>query len=753
MHPASSLLQTAPDPACPALALPACLPDMAQALDVSDCAIVITDEQRRIVYTNAGFQRLFGYTRHEAHGRRPREMLMNMPSATDSLSHIDESLASQGHFTGEALAFHRNGDPIWVSLAINIHPAPLPAPGEPRAPGCAVLTFTDLTLTKLHEALQSRVLEAMVHEVPLPQLMTLVCQEVERMAPDVMASVLRVDADGRLRALAAPSLPPSLSLAIDGLAIGPQAGSCGTCAYRGEPVVVTDIASDPLWQDYHALFTPMGIRACWSSPIKNREGRVVGTFAFYFREARGPSTLHKRLVEVCLQLCTLAMERDTAHNRIHQLAYYDTLTHLPNRTLFTDCAQRALLALGQADLAQAALLYIDLDRFKLVNDSQGHAAGDALLCEIADRLRQQLRPQDLIGRLSSDEFVLLLPDKAAAQAIATAQRLLDSIAQPFDHQGMQHRPQARIGIALYPEDGSHILSLLHHAGQAMQAAKMQPTVHWRRFSPELSVQAHERVAMEHDLREAIAQQRLHLHFQPQVFSHATSRLHGVEALARWSHPDWGAVSPARFIALAEDSSLIQDLTRWLLDAACAQMARWRKARLAVPQLAINLSARNFHDPQLAEQVQAALTRHGLQPRDLVLEITESVMMDASTAAVANLHQLNAMGLQLSLDDFGTGYSSLSHLHRLPISELKLDQSFVRDLESSPAATALTRSVLSIARSLGMKVVAEGVETREQSEWLQRHGCAVMQGYLFCRPVAAAQFEDWLRAQAAGAAGD
>ncbi|MCT9809169.1 EAL domain-containing protein [Acidovorax sp. Be4] len=747
MHPASNLLQTAPDPA-----LPASLPGMAQALDVSDCAIVITDEQRRIVYVNAGFQRLFGYTLQEAHGRRPRDLLLNMPSVKDSLSHIEELLASQGRFTGEALAFHRNGDPIWVSLAINIHPAPLPAPGESRAPGCAVLTFTDLTLTKLHEALQSRVLEAMVHEVPLPQLMTLVCQEVERMAPDVIASVLRVDANGQLHALSAPSLPHALSMLIDGKAIGPQAGSCGTAAYRGEPVVVTDIASDPLWQDYHPRFTAMGIRACWSSPIKNREGRVVGTFAFYFREPVGPNSLHRRLVEVCLQLCTLAMERETAQNRIHQLAYYDTLTHLPNRTLFTDCAQRALLTLGQTTQPQAALLFVDLDRFKLVNDSQGHAAGDALLCEIASRLRQQLRPQDLVGRLSSDEFVLMLPGETATQAIATAQRLLDSIAQPFDHQGMQHRPQACIGIALYPADGSNIRTLLRHADQAMQAAKKQPNAHWCRFSPELSVQAHERVVMEHDLREAIAQRHLHLHYQPQVLSQAVGRLHGVEALARWNHPVWGAVSPARFIALAEDSSLIQDLTRWLLEAACAQMARWRKARLPVPQLAINLSARNFHDPQLAEQVQAALTRHGLQPHDLVLEITESVMMDASAAAVANLHKLNVMGLQLSLDDFGTGYSSLSHLHRLPISELKLDQSFVRDLESSPAATALIRSVLSIARSLGMKVVAEGVETREQSEWLQRHGCAVMQGYLFCRPVSAAQLEYWLRAQSAKTTG-
>jgi diguanylate cyclase (GGDEF)-like protein/PAS domain S-box-containing protein len=739
-----------PAPAARDLTLPASLPTLERALDLSDCAIVVTDEQRRIVYANAGFERLFGYALAEARGHRPSELLLRKPFSWNALAHIEDQIARDGHFTGEALGYHRNGDPIWVALVVNLCPATLPlperAPGAP-APGCAVVTFTDLTPTKHHEALQGRVLEAMVREEALPQLMALICEEVERMAPDVIATVLRVDAEGRLRALAAPSLPQVLCDAVEGLAIGPQVGSCGTAAYLGEPVIVTDIATDPLWRDYHALFMPEGIRACWSSPIKNHEGQVVGTFAFYFREPRGPSNLHLRLVEVCLHLCTLAMARDLAHSRIHQLAYYDTLTQLPNRRLFNDFAQCALSAPRPSPTqAQAALLFIDLDRFKLVNDSQGHAAGDALLCETANRLRAQLGPGDIAGRLSSDEFVLLLPGAGGEQAIATAQRLLDSISRPFVHQGMQHLPQASIGIALYPEDGSDILTLLNHADQAMHAAKKQPTLHWSRFRPELSVQAQERMAMERDLRQAIARQQLHLHFQPQVLGRSTHRLHGVEALARWNHPQWGPVSPARFIAVAEDAGLIQALTQWLLDAACAQMALWRAARLPVPQLAINLSAHNFHDPQLADQVSAALARHGLQPRDLMLEITESVMMDASAATTANLHALHARGLQLSLDDFGTGYSSLSHLHRLPFSELKLDQSFVQDLQSSDSATALTRSVLSIARSLDMKVVAEGVETREQCEWLQGHDCAVMQGYLFCRPMAAAQLEEWLAAQ-------
>lgn len=734
-----------PEPSPPAAptavsALPTAQAELLQVLDASDSAIVITDAHRCITYVNRGFERMFGYQLADVEGRQPGDVLMG-PRANKALRQaINEGLQTQGRYSGQALVYDRLQQPRWVSLVINAGKFQ----STPDAAGHTVSVLTDITHAKMQEALQTRVLEGMVNELPLSELMNLVCHEVERIAPDVVASLLAVDDAGHIHPLAAPSLPRFLHKAIDGVPIGPKAGSCGTAAFRGEPVMVTDIATDPLWEDYRALFLPCGLHACWSSPIKNREGRVVGTFAFYFREPRRPSALHHRLVEVCLHLCAVAIERDAAHARIHQLAYFDALTGLPNRAMFHSDAGRTLDQL-ERNKTPAALLFVDLDRFKLVNDSQGHAAGDALLREIAARLRHGLHARDLVARLASDEFALLLVGYPPARVASMAQRMLQNIARPVEIQGQATVQHASIGVALFPEDGADVDTLLRHAGQAMTQAKSESGHALRLFSPEMNRRTQERAALERALRQVIDQRGLALHYQPQLHSTAPGALYGVEALARWHHPEWGQVPPDRFIPMAEEAGLIQDLTHWLIDEVCRQLAAWRASGLAVPHVALNLSARNFHDPGFAEQVHAALERHGLAPRDLMLEVTERVMMDALPATEANIRSLHARGLRLSLDDFGTGYSSLSYLHRLPITELKLDKSFVQDLATSETARALTLSVLSIARSLGMTVVAEGVETEEQRTWLGAQGCPVMQGYLFCRPVPPAQLAEWVGA--------
>ena len=393
------------------------LPQIGRALDASDSAIVITDGERRICYVNAGFTRMFGYAPNEVMGRLPSELLLGQHSDLSLLDTIHQGLREAGHVLCESLVYDRYGQPRWVSMVINRMAGATP---DPLAQTTTVLT--DITLTKMHEVLQNKVLEGMVHELPLKELMTLVCTEVERIAPEVTATILAVDEQGLVHPLAAPSMPAYISAAIDGLPIGPCAGSCGTAAWRGEPVLVTDIQTDPLWVDYHPLFAATGLRACWSSPIKTHQGRVIGTFAFYFRECRIPDALHRRLVEVSVHLCAIAMERHAARARIHQLAYFDVLTGLPNRTQFKAHAEQVLTRL-RADGEAGALLFIDLDRFKRVNDSQGHAAGDALLCEVAQRLSRNLGPEDLAGRLAGDEFALLLAPRQDGRS------MLQSIAQ------------------------------------------------------------------------------------------------------------------------------------------------------------------------------------------------------------------------------------------------------------------------------------------------------------------------------------
>ncbi len=713
-----------------------------QALDASDNAIVLSNSARRVVYVNEGFTRLFGFGPEQVLGKYLSEVLLGPHSDPQLLGEIRDSIHHKGGFHVETLLYSKTGQPLWVSMMIN---ASDEASG---GPGGSITVLTDITLTKMHEVLQKRVLEGMVKELPLPDLMELVCREVERIAPEVTASILAVDEQGLVHPLAAPGLPPAICQALEGARIGPRAGSCGTAAFRAAPVVVTDMATDPLWADYRTLFEPSGMRACWSSPICNHAGKVIGTFAFYFREPRGPNALHHRLVDVCLHLCALAIERNTARQRIHQLAFFDELTGLPNRAMFRNSAARALASLQQ-DAHAGALLFIDLDRFKQVNDTQGHSAGDALLCEVAKRLTQCLHARDLIGRLAGDEFVLLLSECSTEQAVQMAQRMLQELARPMDLHGQAHVCHASIGIAMFPHDGDVIDTLLRHADQAMVQAKSDHRHSMQLFSAEMNRRAQERAALERALRQALAERSLSLHYQPQVLSSAPGTLYGVEALARWQHPDWGMVPPSRFIPVAEESGLIHDLTLWLLDEACAQLSAWRAAGHSVPCVSVNLSGRSFHQAEFAQQVCDALERHGLRTHDVLLEITESVMMDARPVTLTNIEALHQKGFKLSLDDFGTGYSSLSYLHRLPIAELKLDMAFVQDLTTSPTARALTVSVLSIAHSLGMVVVAEGVETSGQQQWLQAHGCPVMQGYLFGRPMPPDELEAWLCTPARG----
>ncbi len=728
----------APGPGSPVTHATLQVEAMRNALDASDNAIVMSNSERRVVYVNAGFTRLFGYPAADVVGKRLSETLFDARAEPGILDHIRNTLSADGKVRVETLLYGQTGQPRWVSMVINSSDA------GAGGTGGTITVLTDITLTKMHEVLQKRVLEGMVNELPLPDLMMLVCKEVERIAPEVTASILAVDDTGCLRPLAAPGLSPEICAQLDGVAIGPSVGSCGTAAFRGQPVLVTDIATDPLWANYRELFASTGFKACWSSPIVDHRGKVIGTFAFYFRENREPNALHKRLVEVGLHLCALAIERAAAAARIHQLAFFDALTGLPNRSMLRSSAGRALEHLNQ-DNRPGALLFINLDRFKQVNETLGHAAGDALLCEVATRLTQALRARDLIGRLSGDEFALLLSECATVDAVHAAQRILDDLARPMHLPGHEYMAQASVGIAMYPEDGTTIDTLLRHADQAMNQAKSEQRHSLQLFSPEMNRRAQERARLERDLRHALAEGSLTLHYQPQVLSTSPRTLHGVEALARWNHPERGVVPPGEFIPVAEEAGLIHELTLWVLQETCSQLNRWRAAGKSVPTVAVNLSGRNFHHPEFAQQISDTLQRHHLHPGDLMLEITESVMMDARPETRANIAALHNRGFKLSLDDFGTGYSSLSYLHRLPIAELKLDMAFVRDLTTSPTARALTVSVLSIAHSLEMVVVAEGVETPGQQQWLQAHGCPVMQGYLFGRPMPANEIEAWLDA--------
>ncbi len=706
------------------------------AVDRSDTALLTLDDALGVTYVNAGFTRLFGYTLAQMHGKRPSQVLAGPHTDPDTLRGLYDQAVNWHQSRADLLLYRDDGQPLWTSVITN------PVSDVPGAPSETVAVLTDITHAKMHEVLHTHVLDAIVREQPLTDIMAMICVELERVAPALRASVLSVDSDSRLHPLAAPSLPPEYGEDIDGRRIGAGVGVCGTAAWRGRAVSVSDIRTDPLFTDYRHFAERYGLMAAWSSPIKSSGGRVLGTFAIYYSEAREPDPWHIKLADICLHLCALALEREHTRARVHQLAFYDALTSLPNRMMFNARAEQ-LLVNAESHHTPAAVLFLDVDRFKRVNETQGHAAGDGLLRDIAQRLVENLGLGDLVGRQAGDEFVLVLPQCGAEQAGGIAERLLGAIASPSVVGHMTLHPSASIGVAIFPEDGRDINTLLRHADLAMHRAKIEGGGSFRFFSADMNRLAQERVALETALREALRRDQLQLHYQPQVLSHPPHPLYGVEVLLRWDHPQLGAISPARFVPLAEESGLIGELGRWVLRNALRQLADWRARGVAVPRMAVNLSASNFEDPQLLDELLRLLQHHGLAPTDITLEMTESVMLSPQPRVLDNIAAMQAAGLALSLDDFGTGYSSLSHLHRLPINELKLDMSFVRDIEHSMSARALTNSVLRIGESLRKHVVAEGVETERQRRLLAGLGCEVLQGFLFSKPLPAAELERWL----------
>ncbi|MFT4191045.1 MAG: GGDEF and EAL domain-containing protein [Comamonas sp.] len=714
--------------------------------NASDSAILISDDAGLIVYVNTGFSHMFGWREEEVLGRNPLDLLL--PGSEAAFKQDYRQTLSAGHpVAREALVHGKDDRRSWVKSVSN------PVIDDAGDWYCTVTILTDITQIKVNEVLQQRALEAMAQEKPLAQVLELICEEAERIAPGVVCSILEVDEHGAVHPLAAPSLPPAYRQQIDGLRIGPAAGSCGTAAWRSAPVYVNDIASDPLWVDFRHL-VPQGLTSCWSTPFYNSEGRVIGTFAFYVNHDRIAAfePFHQRLVNTCTHLCALALEREYARRRIRHLAFYDALTGLPNRSLLQAQVDQLLAAAGHGH-EQVALLFIDLDRFKQVNDSLGHAAGDELLRQVTHRLRGALQADEIAGRQAGDEFVVALPRCTRARATAVAEQLLALLAKPMTLAGTTLSISGSIGIALSPLDGRDMETLLLHADMAMYQAKSHGKGSFCFFSSEMNVLAQERLQLEAALRQALHDGALHLHYQPQV-ALASGHLYGVEALARWTHPTLGAISPARFIPLAEECGLIPDLGRWAVREACRQLAEWRAKGLAIPAVSVNLSPTNFHNLDLPGMIAATLQQNTLTPRDLTLELTESVLLDTNPSTMKTMAAIHAQGVRLSMDDFGTGYSSLSYLRRLPVSELKLDRSFVADLDNDPAAQALSRAILGIGKSLQLTVVAEGVETETQNRMLREQGYPVAQGYLFSKPLAAAALEDWLRAHTplAGAPG-
>ncbi|TDF82953.1 EAL domain-containing protein [Pseudomonas sp. H9] len=486
---------------------------------------------------------------------------------------------------------------------------------------------------------------------------------------------------------------------------------------------------------YIAMWHQLNAEGHWQGEIHNRRknGELYPSW-LTISAVRNNDRLITHFVAVFADISSLKH----AQAKLDYQAHHDPLTGLPNRTLFESRLQAALTC-AQSSKRQGAVLFLDLDRFKHINDSLGHPVGDLLLKGIAQRLKEQVRDVDTVARLGGDEFIILLPGlHQPSDASLIANKLLACFSAPFQAGEHEFFTSASIGTSLYPQDGSDVASLIRNADAAMYRSKAKGRNRVESYTRDLTAQASERIALEHELRRAIERDELSLNYQPK-FSLKTQSLVGAEALIRWTHPLFGDVPPEHFIALAEENGMILQLGDWVLEHACRQMQVWKKHYKAFGPLSVNLAGAQLRQPGLIKRIEHLLKTHQLKAGDLQLEITENFIMSQAEESLAVLHQLKHLGVQLAIDDFGTGYSSLSYLKRLPLDILKIDQSFIRGLPDDPHDAAIARAIIALGRSMQLTIIAEGVENQAQQQFLAAEGCEQIQGYIVSLPLPAEEF--------------
>lgn len=527
-------------------------------------------------------------------------------------------------------------------------------------------------------------------------------------------------------------------------------GLTGTAFRTKAPCIMNDFLTNERTAHWHKLAKGGGTRSGAGFPLLKKDGAAAGVLLFLAGEE---DVFTDELVELLARLAEnisfaldnfdRADEKTRADERIEYLASHDSLTRLPNREMFNELLRHAIEA-ARRYRRRFAVLFIDLDRFKLINDSLGHDAGDMLLVEVASRLRGALRSSDVVARLGGDEFVVILEQTSERDDIESiAGKLLALLGEPLQLGGHECHTTASIGIAMYPSDGDDVQTLTKNADMAMYLAKEDGKNGFRFYIREIRTQSLERLTLETALRRALERDQFALHYQPKV-DLASGQITGVEALLRWTHPELGVLSPMQFIPLAEETGLIVPIGRWVLREACAQNMAWQRRGLRPVSMAVNLSPRQFADEHLLQDIDEALASSGMSAAQLQLEVTESMVMRNVSRAVKVLDAIQSRGIRLAIDDFGTGYSSMSLMKQFPIDTIKIDRSFVRDLPNDSEDQAIAQAIISMGKALGMTVVAEGVETAEQQAFLRSHDCDEMQGYLFSRPLPPAELASLLR---------
>ena len=576
--------------------------------------------------------------------------------------------------------------------------------------------------------LQNVILEMIATGQTLQRTTERLCHEVETLLPDVVCSILTVDRAGMLHPLAAPSLPDGFAAAIDGLSIGPAVGSCGASAFLCAPIAVTDIDTDPRWADYRHLTAPIGLRACWSSPIPNAQGAAIGTFAFYYRDRRGPTALEQQIVTCCLHLCVIAIERQQRVIEHERRAFNDALTGLPNRAAF----DAALAGLRCETAGAWALFVIDLDNLKVVNDTFGHHAGDCLLRIASERIADAALPNRTF-RIGGDEYAVIVDARETLRDLdAAADAILHALSAPTECGGSVVVPRATIGGAVLSAGERTPERVRQNADFALYHAKESGRGGFVRYWAGIGTNMTRRLTAIRDVDAALRDDRIEAYYQP-IVRLDTCEVIGLEALCRMRIGQ--QIIPAgAFHEATTDAHVATELTARMMSLVAADVRGWLDMGIAFQHVGINVSSADMHGT-VGRMLEAAFAAQSVPLKHVILEVTESVYMgDGDRAVQRTIEALRARGLRVALDDFGTGYASLTHLLTVPVDIIKIDKSFVDRLAIGDPSVAIVEGLISIATKLDIRVVAEGIETAEQARHLRSLGCALGQGYLFSRAV-------------------
>ncbi len=674
----------------------------AAALQAAANSIVITDNQGTILWTNHAFSQLTGYGSEEALGKNPR-LLKSGKENSAFYAKMWGTITSGQTWQGEIINRRKDGSLYTEDMTIT----PVRNGNGPISHYVAIKQ--DITSRKVAEDRLRRAEE-----------------KYRSIFEDAVIGIFQTTPEGR---------PVSINRAMARIH-----------GYDSPEQLLAEISNvgRQLFVDPNAS-TELSRALEQDRTLHSAELQVYsrdGSKKWLLANVRGVSNADGRVVlhEGTVEDIT---ERKAAEQRVQFLAYYDALTELPNRALLRD---RILVALASARRhhEKVALLFLDLDHFKTINDSLGHSVGDLLLKEVAERLKKWTRAPDTVARLGGDEFLVLMTAiHDTADALEVADRIVKSMATEFVIQGHSLNVTCSLGISIFPDNGEDIEALFKHADLAMYSAKEHGRNTIQVFTQEMNVQAMERMTLESSLRLAVERNELYLVYQPQE-DLATGEIIGCEALLRWKHPDLGLVSPSKFIPVAESSGLIMPIGEWVLKTACVQARQWQNEGLPALPVAVNVSAVQFRQKGFLRLIETVLSETGLSPQYLELELTESLILSNANVVLSMLRQLKEMGVRLSIDDFGTGYSSLSYLKQFPVYKLKIDGSFVRDVSVDMDDAAIISSILSMAKNLGLKVVAECVENEEQVSFLRAHSCDEIQGYYFSEPLRPDDFADKLR---------